>query len=44
MTVTSLPFGTALTRTLCVIVLVVIIAAVLYAGWIGVTNFGRIHV
>ncbi len=36
--------GTGLTRWLCVVVLVVMAAAVVYAGWIGVINFSRIHV
>ena len=36
--------GTGLTRLLGVLVLVVMAAAVVYAGWIGVINFSRIHV
>jgi hypothetical protein len=35
---------TALTRTLCAIVVVIIIVAVLYAAWIGISNFSRIGV
>jgi hypothetical protein len=31
-------------RTLCVVVLVIIVAAVLYAAWIGITNYSRIAV
>jgi hypothetical protein len=32
------------TRLLCVVILVLMLAALIYAGWIGVTNFSRIHV
>jgi hypothetical protein len=35
---------TGLTRILCVVVFIVMFAALLYAGWIGVSNFSRIHV
>ena len=35
---------TGLTRILCVVVFIVMVAAVLYAAWIGVSNFSRIHV
>ena len=35
---------TALMRALCAIVVVIIIVAVLYAAWIGVSNFSRIGV
>ncbi len=31
-------------RTLCVVVLVIIVAAVLYAAWMGITNYSRIAV
>lgn len=36
--------GTGLTRLLCLVVFIVMAAAVVYAGWIGVINFSRIHV
>jgi len=36
--------NTALTSTLCAIVVVIIIVAVLYAAWIGISNFSRIGV
>ena len=36
--------GTGFTRLLCVVVFIVMAAAVVYAGWIGVINFSRIHV
>jgi hypothetical protein len=35
---------TGLTRTLCIIVFVVMFAALVYAAWIGVVNYPRIHV
>jgi len=35
---------TGLTKILCVVVFIVMFAALLYAGWIGVSNFSRIHV
>jgi hypothetical protein len=31
-------------RTLCVVVLIIIVAAMLYAAWIGITNYSRIAV
>jgi hypothetical protein len=31
-------------RALCVVVLVIIVAAILYAAWIGITNYSRIAV
>lgn len=31
-------------RTLCVVVFVIMIVAVIYATWIGVSNFSRIGV
>jgi hypothetical protein len=31
-------------RLLGIVVLVVIVLAALYAGWIGISNFSRIHV
>jgi hypothetical protein len=36
--------GTGLTRALCLVVLVVMFAALVYAAWIGVSNYSRIHV
>lgn len=33
-----------LVRTLCVVVFVIMIVAVIYATWIGVSNFSRIGV
>jgi hypothetical protein len=33
-----------LERLPCIVVLVVIVLATLYAGWIGISNFSRIHV
>jgi hypothetical protein len=33
-----------LQRLLCIIVLVVIVLATLYATWVGISNFSRIHV
>ena len=35
---------TALTRALCALIVVIMIAAVLYAAWIGISNFSRIGV
>jgi hypothetical protein len=35
---------TSVTRLLCVVIFIVMLAALVYAGWIGVTNFSRIHV
>ncbi len=41
----SPPLGsTALTRALCVLIVVIMIAAVLYTAWIGIINFSRIGV
>ncbi len=40
----SLPMTTGLTRTLCIVVFVVMFAALIYAAWIGVENYSRIHV
>jgi flagellar basal body-associated protein FliL len=34
----------ALTRALCVVIVVLMIAAVLYTLWIGISNFSRIGV
>ncbi len=36
--------GTGLTRSLCLVVFIVMAVAVVYAGWIGVINYSRIHV
>ena len=44
MTVESAAPGTGLTRALCVVVFIVMFAAIVYAAWIGVSNFSRIHV
>lgn len=33
-----------LTRILCLVVFIIMFAALIYAGWIGVSNFSRIHV
>jgi hypothetical protein len=44
MTDESPRFGTGLTRALCVVVFVVMLAAFFYAAWIGISNYSRIHV
>jgi hypothetical protein len=36
--------NTALTRALCALIVVIMIAAVLYTAWIGISNFSRIGV
>jgi hypothetical protein len=36
--------ATPVTRLLCIVILVVMLAALVYAGYIGVINFARIHV
>jgi hypothetical protein len=33
-----------LTRTLCLAIVLIMLAAVIYAGWIGILNFSRIGV
>jgi hypothetical protein len=33
-----------LTQTLCIIVFIVMFAAFVYATWVGVSNYSRIHV
>jgi hypothetical protein len=33
-----------LQRLFCIVVLVVIMLATLYAAWVGIINFSRIHV
>ena len=40
--VTTLPPG--LQRLLCLVVLVIVVLATLYAGWIAISNFSRIGV
>ncbi len=35
---------TGLPGVLCAVVFAVMLAAVLYAAWIGISNFSRIHV
>jgi hypothetical protein len=35
---------TSLTRLLCIVILIVLLAALLYSGWIGLSNYSRIHV
>lgn len=42
-TAVALP-STRLGVLLCVVVVVIIVTAVLYAGWIAIANFSRIHV
>jgi hypothetical protein len=44
MTVESPTLPTGLTRALCIVVFIVMLAALLYAVWIGITNYSRIHV
>jgi hypothetical protein len=44
MTVESTVQGTGIAGALCIVVFVVMLAALLYAAWIGVSNFSRIHV
>jgi hypothetical protein len=44
MTVDSPVFGAGLTRALCIVVLLLMAVAVVYAAYIGVVNFSRIHV
>ena len=34
----------SLTRTLCIVVLVIMTAALVYAGWIAISNYSRIAV
>ena len=40
--VTALPLG--LQRLLCLVVLVIVVLATLYAGWVAIGNFSRIGV
>jgi hypothetical protein len=44
MTAESPVLDTRLTRALCIVVFLVMLAAVLYGAWIGITNYSRIHV
>ena len=44
MTVESSASGVSLTRALCIVVLIIMLAAAVYAAWIGVSNYSRIHV
>ena len=44
MRVDSPASGTALTRTLCIVVLLLMVVAAAYATYIGVINYSRIHV
>lgn len=37
-------FPTGLTRLLCIVIFIVMLASLLYAGYMGITNFSRIHV
>ena len=38
------PGHTALTRALCTFIVIIMVAAVMYTAWIGVSNFSRIGV
>jgi hypothetical protein len=40
--VTALPLGVQ--RLLCLVVLVIVLLATLYAGWVAIGNFSRIGV
>ena len=42
--VSSPPANTALTRALCMLIVVIMVAAVIYTAWIGISNFSRIGV
>jgi hypothetical protein len=44
MTAESSVLSTRLTRILCLVVFVVMFTAVLYAAWVGISNYSRIHV
>ena len=35
---------TSLTRLLCVVIFLVMLLSLIYAGWIGISNYSRIHV
>ena len=40
----SLRLRTGLTRVLCAVVFMVMLAALFYAAWIGISNYSRIRV
>jgi hypothetical protein len=44
MTAESPVLNTRLTRALCIVVFLVMLIAVLYGAWIGISNYSRIHV
>ena len=44
MTAESPVLNTRLTRALCVVVFLVMLTAVLYGAWVGISNYSRIHV
>ena len=44
MTDESIRLRSGLTRVLCVVVFVVMLAAFFYAAWIGISNYSRIRV
>ena len=35
---------TSLTRLLCVVILLVMLIALIYTGWMTISNYSRIHV
>jgi hypothetical protein len=44
MTAESPRLRSGLTRALCIVVFLVMLAALVYAAWIGISNYSRIHV
>ena len=44
MTAESPRLRNGLTRALCIVVFIVMLAALAYAAWIGISNYSRIHV
>jgi hypothetical protein len=42
--VSSAPGNTVLTRALCMLIVAIMVAAVIYSAWIGISNFSRIGV
>jgi hypothetical protein len=44
MTAESARLRSGLTRALCIVVFLVMLAALVYAAWIGISNYSRIHV
>ena len=44
MTAESPRLRNGLTRALCLVVFLVMLSAVLYAAWVGISNYSRIHV